>query len=77
MREKSARVIAVLLFATGIVFAIATGLWWVGALIFSAGAIFLGIGTVVGGGDRAVGMVMVFIGCLAVLGVVFHMLTGT
>ncbi len=68
------RWIAITLFAAGIAVALFAGAWAVGALVFSAGVVSLGAGSLAE--DRAVGLVTMAVGLEAAVGVLGHMLTG-
>ncbi|AHY47327.1 Hypothetical Protein RradSPS_2044 [Rubrobacter radiotolerans] len=72
--EKVARWTAVALFAAGLIVALVVGAWAVGALVFSSGVVFLGVGSL--REDWAVGLAMVAVGLAAIVGVLGHMLTG-
>lgn len=73
---KIAHTLAVVFLAGGLLGALLTGNWRIGALIFSLGAVLLGFGSLFGNKDKAVGWVMIAVGVAAVLGVVAHLLTG-
>lgn len=72
--EKVARWTAVALFAAGLIVALVVGAWAVGALVFSSGVVFLGVGSL--REDRAVGLAMMAVGLAAIVGVLGHMLAG-
>lgn len=64
---------AVLLFAAGLFTALLFD-WVVGALVFSAGVVVLGSGSMME--DRAVGLVLIVVGVGAMVGVLGHFVTG-
>lgn len=74
MKRAASGWMAVLLFAVGLTVALFFEAWAAGALVFSAGVVVLGVGSLPG--DRAVGLVMILAGAGAMVGVLGHLVTG-
>lgn len=74
MKRVASRWMAVLLFAAGLTVALLFKAWTAGALVFSAGVVVLGVGSLTE--DRAVGMVMIMVGVGGIIGVLGHIVTG-
>jgi hypothetical protein len=80
MNRDTARTVAfALAFAAlgvGLLFAALLGASRFGALLFSAGAVLLGLGFLAGAADKRAAWVVVSVGLLAVAGVLAHLSTG-
>lgn len=74
MKLVASRWMAVLLFAAGVFVALLFEAWAAGALVFSAGVVVLGSGSMLE--DRAVGLVLIVVGVGAIVGVLGHLVTG-
>ena len=70
---------AALLFFGGIVYALLSGNWWIGAIAFSLGVVVLGLDRLRvawGRPERAVGWVLVLCGALTVVSIAIRMPIG-
>ena len=65
---------AALIIPTGLVVALLSGVWEVGAIISSSGVVMLGVVSLAK--DRAVAMMLIVVGTAGVIGVLGHLLTG-
>ena len=65
---------AALIIPTGLVVALLSGAWEVGAIISSSGVVLLGVVSLAK--DGAVAMMLIVVGTAGVIGVLGHLLTG-
>jgi len=73
------RVAAALLFLGGLVYAMLSGNWGIGAIAFSLGVVLLGLdrlGVAQSRSDRAIGWVLVLCGALTIVFVVIRIVLG-
>jgi hypothetical protein len=73
------RVAVALLFLGGLVYAILSGNWGIGAIVFSLGVVLLGLdrlGVAQRRSDRAIGWVLVLCGVLTIIFIVIRIALG-
>jgi uncharacterized membrane protein len=73
------RALAALLFLGGIVYAMVSGNWGIGAIAFSLGVVILGLDRLrvaQSRPDRAIGWVLMLCGSLTIMFIVFRMVMG-
>ena len=78
-RAMSLRALATLLFVGGLVYAIVSGNWGIGAIAFSLGVVVLGLDRLrvaQARPERAIGWVLILCGGLTIMFIVFRMMMG-